>query len=212
MSSTCVFICYLIFIQFAFQNCHIPDVSSKQYSLETINPIELRQSNATLPTSVPPAKPSHFALELLISFLSSLSQMISPISGLAGAFLNSTISGLLTASIVQLESISRDGAKGMFLIDVPGQGQFVLAPKKSQTYPDIASVLRESDFRVENDFHNMNAVMQLMMHSRVAPPLKWIKIKINKWSCYSTKYQRLLFKFRWFKVEATIIILLLSSC
>lgn len=96
--------------------------------------------------------------------------MISPFSGLTGAFINSTISGLLTQSIAQLELISKGDAKGLLLMDIPGRGQFVLrkVEEVDQTYPTIAAANPAANDIVENDLYQMSKLMQRLMHRNKA--------------------------------------------
>lgn len=165
----------LFCIQMSSFHCHQQNTISTNEIHQTLSNILLRQSNVTQtnPTMVPvpsPPKPSHFALELLISFLRSLSQMISPLSGLAGTFLNATITGLLTESIEQLESVSRVDER-MYLMDVPGRGQFVVMEKANDADgigPNVVPVKTEyGSQEMEMDFRNMKFLMhQQMMQSK----------------------------------------------
>lgn len=155
----------IILILFSSSNCKQENTHQHVIS---------RQSNAsstpTMTTTQPPPKPSHFALELVISFLNSLSQIISPVSGILGSFINATITGLLNESITQLESISRVDATRMFLVNVPGRGQFVVMRKSTddaKVLPTIAEVLpKYENTQIDEDYHRMSLLMQFLMKFR----------------------------------------------
>lgn len=109
---------------------------------------ELRQSNTTTTSTAPaPSSPPHkptIGAEVLISLLTSLGAIVSPLSTLAGSLLGSALNGSLYDGINYLEGIlQRDHQNFAYenvLVNTPQQGQFVLMAKNPAKQPSTVAV------------------------------------------------------------------------